>query len=121
LSIPYAIQTQLNSFDAFIKKNFAKDQKKIPIIGPLGIFMLIKKSINSGIENYILTLAFLSFNVALFNLLPLPFFDGGKIMVYTIHYLVNHNDQTKLMLLISLFIALFLLAIGLYKKNKNNK
>lgn len=120
-SITYAMQDQIARFNAFIKKNIEKNKRKVPIIGPLGIFTLIKNSIYSGLSNYILTIAFLSFNVAFFNLLPLPFFDGGKIMSYTMHHIMHENSSKKIVMLLMIIIVFLCITIRLYKKNKYKK
>ena len=34
-----------------------------------------------GVENLMLLIAFLSINIAVLNLLPVPIFDGGQILI----------------------------------------
>lgn len=48
--------------------------------GPIGIFSLVKNAASQGIFSLFLFLAFLSVNIGLMNLLPIPALDGGRIL-----------------------------------------
>lgn len=50
------------------------------VSGPVGLAVVIKSAADSGIAQLILISAFLSVNLAVFNLLPIPMLDGGRIM-----------------------------------------
>lgn len=54
------------------------------IIGPIGIISIISYSATLGSSYFILMLASLSIGIGIFNLFPIPFFDGGQIAWYTI-------------------------------------
>jgi regulator of sigma E protease len=51
------------------------------ISGPLRIAQVSVEAARSGIEQLLTLLAFLSINVAVFNLLPIPILDGGAIVM----------------------------------------
>ena len=53
----------------------------VEIVGPIGIGVLISQMISQGSIYFLHFLGLLSVNLALFNLLPLPALDGGKIML----------------------------------------
>ena len=59
-------------------------ERKIPpgveIVGPVGIFGLASQMINLGLNYYLNFLALVSVYLAIFNLLPIPALDGGKIL-----------------------------------------
>lgn len=48
--------------------------------GPVGIFSLVSNAKNNGIASFISFVAFLSVNIGLFNLLPVPALDGGRLV-----------------------------------------
>lgn len=48
--------------------------------GPVGIFNLVGQSAAAGILSLIYLMAYLSINVGFINLLPLPAFDGGRLL-----------------------------------------
>lgn len=49
--------------------------------GPIAIARLSASAARSGLETLLALLAFLSINVAVFNLLPIPILDGGQIVL----------------------------------------
>lgn len=52
--------------------------------GPVGIFTVIDQVKSTGFENLIYLLAYLSVNVGVVNLLPIPVFDGGRVLLLII-------------------------------------
>ena len=57
---------------------------KIPpseLVGPVFLFNITAKAASSGLETLLYFLAFISTNLFIFNLLPLPVLDGGQIVL----------------------------------------
>lgn len=52
--------------------------------GPVGIFTVIDQVKSTGFENIIYLIAYLSVNVGVVNLLPIPVFDGGRVLLLII-------------------------------------
>ncbi len=52
--------------------------------GPLGIAKISVETARSGFQNLWILIAFLSVNVAILNLLPIPILDGGQVLVNVI-------------------------------------
>ena len=48
--------------------------------GPVGIVGVISEAASIGIGPVLLILAFISINLGVFNLLPLPALDGGRLV-----------------------------------------
>ena len=48
--------------------------------GPVGIYNIVGEQANHGFENILYLIALLSVNVGFINLIPLPAFDGGRIL-----------------------------------------
>ena len=57
---------------------------KIPpseLVGPIFLFNVAAKAASSGLVTFLYFLAFISANLFIFNLLPLPVLDGGQILL----------------------------------------
>lgn len=52
--------------------------------GPLMLISQVTKSVGMGAKVFIFILALISINLAVFNVLPFPIFDGGQALLYTI-------------------------------------
>ena len=52
--------------------------------GPVGIYNVVGTQRSAGIQNILYLIALLSVNVGFINLLPLPAFDGGRILFLVI-------------------------------------
>ena len=63
------------SFKMLISGGVSKDD----IAGPVGLVRIVDTAANYGIAPYLMLLALVSLNLALFNLIPRPGLDGGKI------------------------------------------
>jgi len=89
-------------------QTFAKG--KDGIIGPIGIIKGLIEAAKDGPFLYILSIAMLNINVALFNLLPIPFFDGGKLVQVTIDRFFG-KQPFSVTIAISIFLLFLLIAI----------
>lgn len=52
--------------------------------GPVGIYNIVGEQANYGFKNILYLIALLSVNVGFINLIPLPAFDGGRILFLVI-------------------------------------
>jgi len=66
-----------------LKNLFQEEGNSSGIVGPIGIIAIAGKSLSYGPSFFFLILAILSLNIGFFNLLPIPFFDGGQIVGLT--------------------------------------
>jgi len=48
--------------------------------GPVGIFNMVGQSVHSGMYTFLQLVMMISFSLGLFNLLPLPALDGGRLV-----------------------------------------
>lgn len=53
--------------------------KKDEIAGPVGLVKIVDTASDYGFGSYMMLLAIVSLNLAIFNLIPIPGLDGGKI------------------------------------------
>lgn len=56
--------------------------------GPIGITKIMYDFANTGVFNYLMLVAFINVVIGLFNLLPFPALDGGRIFFILINYLL---------------------------------
>lgn len=70
--------------------------------GPVGIFQITSQTTQEGIISTLALVGLLSVNVGIFNLLPIPILDGGRIFIILIETLIgrklNEKVQTAIMM-----------------------
>jgi membrane-associated protease RseP (regulator of RpoE activity) len=82
------------------------------VMGPIGIINLIGTSLAINSHLFWFVLAVLSLNIGLLNILPLPFFDGGKAFIITIETITDSTiNPTILWVISTTVLALFVLVI----------
>ena len=64
--------------------------------GPVGIYSLVDSVKSQGLEMLIYLTAYLSINVGIVNLLPIPVFDGGRILILLIEKIIRRKTSDKL-------------------------
>jgi regulator of sigma E protease len=85
----------------------------IEVMGPVGIFSLSAEILKLGTKYFLLFLSLISIYVALFNILPIPALDGGKILFLTIEKFKGKpvNPKIEQNITAAFFIMFVLLAI----------
>jgi regulator of sigma E protease len=65
--------------------------------GPLMLICQVTQFAGMGMKMFLFMLAFISINLAVFNVLPLPIFDGGQVLFFTIEALLRRplSDKTR--------------------------
>ena len=74
-----AANSALSILSALKNLIFHPDLNKIG--GPVAIFKASSDAAKNGIENVLYFLAMISINIGIFNLIPIPALDGGKIVL----------------------------------------
>lgn len=64
--------------------------------GPIGIFEVVGQTAKTGMTNLIYLLAFISINVGFMNLLPIPAFDGGRLLFLIIEKIKGRPVDAKI-------------------------
>lgn len=82
--------------------------------GPVGIISLISNSLNGGVLNYIAFIAFLSVNIGLINLFPIPGLDGGRIVFLGIEAARRKKMDKKVENMINNIVIMLLFAFIIY-------
>jgi regulator of sigma E protease len=82
--------------------------------GPLMIAKLAKDSAQEGESNFLAFIAFLSLNLGLLNLLPIPVLDGGHIVFLVIEGIIRRPFPVKAKLIIQQVGMVILIAFMLF-------
>jgi len=83
----------------------------VKIAGPVKIFIMIGESVRLGLVNFLSFIAMISVAVALFNILPIPALDGGKILFLGIEAVRKKPVSQKIEQNIT--VAFFMILIAL--------
>ena len=77
--------------------------------GPVGIVSAIGEAAGLGLDSLLLILAYISINLGLMNILPLPALDGGKIVGLIIEGVTGKKPSQKMEMIINItgFVLLF--------------
>lgn len=90
---------------------------ELEMLGPLGIFDLMRTYFTMGINYYLFLISLISVALALANLLPIPALDGGKIVFLAIEAIrkkpINHKLEERitgaffvLLIILMLFVTI---------------
>lgn len=79
--------------------------------GPVGIYQTTKKTTQMGWRSYVALIGVISLNIGIFNGLPLPALDGGRVLILCIEKVLRRKINVKIIEYI--ILASFALLIGL--------
>lgn len=65
------------------------------LAGPVGIYTVVEQSAEAGLMSLVYLVGFLSLNVGFINLLPIPAFDGGRILFLIIEKIKGNRVNPK--------------------------
>jgi len=86
--------------------------------GPVGIYSVSSQAASQGLSTYIFLIALISLNVGIFNLLPLPILDGGRVIM-TIYEMIFKKPINKkvenAIMSFSVFLILLLMAFATFQ------
>jgi len=105
-----AVVTMLRNIGQFTSALFKKEDGP-RIAGPIAIISITAKSLAVSAHYFIMVLAIISANIAIFNLLPIPFLDGGQAVRYTIEALFGPLPEAIIYYFTIFFLLLFFLLI----------
>lgn len=63
--------------------------------GPIGIYSTVSQTASLGMEYYLQLIAMVSINVGIVNALPLPIFDGGRVLLLLIEAIIRRPLSEK--------------------------
>lgn len=82
--------------------------------GPVGMYSIVDQVKSAGFEMILYLTAYLSINVAIINLFPIPVFDGGRIFIIIIEKIIRRKTNEKLETIINLVGFGLLILLMLY-------
>lgn len=83
------------------------------VSGPVGIYNVTSQVVSMGLLPYISLFALISVNIGIFNLLPVPALDGGRILILVLEKIFRRKIPTKVVegIIMASFVLLFGLMI----------
>ena len=63
--------------------------------GPIGVYQVVEQTVDYGFSYYVELLALICVNVAVFNALPVPAFDGGRALLLLIEVIIGRSLPKK--------------------------
>lgn len=82
--------------------------------GPVGMFKIMHDGWSVGPKEVLFWMGLISLNLGLFNLLPLPILDGGRILLSVWEWITKRRISEKTMEVILLPFFVLLIAVFLY-------
>ncbi|MEG1048165.1 MAG: site-2 protease family protein, partial [Bacilli bacterium] len=85
--------------------------------GPVGIYEVVGETAKAGFASLVYLLAYISLNVGFMNLLPIPAFDGGRLLFLIIEKVKGSPVNPKIENIIhsiGLFLLLGLMVVITY-------
>ena len=81
--------------------------------GPVGIYKLTEQTAKMGWMSYLSLFAMISLNIGIFNLIPIPALDGGRILIALIEKIFRRKINPKIIekIIMVSFVLLFALLI----------
>ena len=89
----YAMFILKLTFSSFL--SLFKGKNLDSLSGPIGIYSTVSETASLGMDYYIQLIAMVSINVGIVNALPLPIFDGGRVVLLLIEMIIGHPLSEK--------------------------
>ena len=83
------------TFDAF-KKIIQRKISVKSFSGPMEIARVSQQALESGFSNFFMLIAFISLQLGIVNLFPIPGLDGGHLLIFTIEAVIRRDLNQKL-------------------------
>ena len=85
--------------------------------GPVGILNVTARTAELGLNAYLSLVGLISVNVGIFNLIPIPALDGGRVLILLIEKIFRRKINTALVenvIMISFVLLLGLMIFATY-------
>ena len=84
----------LASFDV-LGKILTRRLSPRSLAGPIGIAQLSGEAYRAGLPELVMLVSFISLQLGIFNLLPIPVLDGGVILLLLVEGLIRHDLSVR--------------------------
>jgi regulator of sigma E protease len=82
--------------------------------GPVGVITVIGEATKLGLRSLLEMAAFITINVGVFNLLPIPILDGGRVVIEVLEELFHHKINEKIIRGVMTASACLMIALMVY-------
>lgn len=82
-------------FETFKMLFVTKEAGVSDLAGPIGIYTMTSEIVTFGFISYLIWISFLSVNIGIMNLLPLPALDGGRILFVLVEAIIGRPVDRK--------------------------
>lgn len=82
--------------------------------GPVGIYTVVGETRAAGIENVLFLIAYLSINLGIMNILPIPALDGGHVLFLLIELITKKKVNEKVENITTTIFFVLLMLLMLY-------
>lgn len=89
-SVDFTVRNSLLTFDV-LGKILTRHMSAKSLSGPIGIAQVSGAAYRAGFTDLLLIVAFISLQLGIFNLLPIPILDGGTILLLAIESLMRRD------------------------------
>lgn len=110
----YSIRVTVMIFESLKRIITGQDSFKNAFGGPILIAKMAGESARSGMSTLFIFMAFLSLNLGLINLLPIPVLDGGHIIYLIIEAIIRRPISPKIKLIVQQIGMALLLALMVF-------
>lgn len=97
-----------------LKKLFTGGVSVNQLSGPVGIVYIVDQSAKQGFMVFLYFMALISLNLAIFNILPFPALDGGRLLFIIIRFITGNRVSDKVEGMIHAAGLIFLLGLTIY-------
>jgi len=95
-----------------ISSAFKKESSNVSVVGPIGVVRMMNEAASFGLNYFLQFIAMIAIYLALFNLLPIPSLDGGRLFFLLIEKIKGGPIKEKIEQGIT--AVFFLLLIGMF-------
>lgn len=82
--------------EAIKKKIQGSKDSGLQFVGPIGIGQIMGQAMHQGWGNYLMLIAMISIWMALFNILPVPALDGGRLLFLVVEFIKREPINRKI-------------------------
>ena len=79
----------------FLERMVERRMSPKALVGPVGIAQMSGEAAREGAATYLLLMAAVSLNLAIFNLVPIPILDGGVMLMLLVEMLMRRDLDLK--------------------------
>lgn len=105
----------IKAYVGAVRNLFSGQPSGVEVMGPIGVFQMLAQTQEMGLIYFLNFLALISIQLAIFNLLPIPAVDGGRILFLAIEAVrkkpVSEKTQQRMIAFSFMTLLIFMLWI----------